>query len=160
MIITQSGFTEDGGIDNPHGTLTLAGLDDDGNSISGTDDSNDVGTAGTISSGVKGLTNSVTDVKGFNIVNGSTNSGSGGTVSATVVVTGLSKHENDLIALPAGSTQSFRIVITGISAGGSASVLDILRTVPASTSLFITIAGTDGQTSTISDPRTVRVTAR
>ena len=159
LVITQLANIEDGQIAAGHGTLTLSGLDDVGGTISGTDDSDATGTAGAITGGLTGLT--ITDTTGgFNIVDGSADAATAGTVSATVTVTGLSNDENVLEPLAAGSSKSFRIVVTGISSGGSADVLDILRTVPASSELFITVAGTDGQTSTISDPRSVRVQAR
>lgn len=77
-----------------------------------------------------------------------------------IVFSGLSTNENTLETLAAGSSTAFRIVITGFSANADVGVLDVLRTVPASTSLFVTISATDGQTTTISDPRNVRVTAR
>ena len=159
IVITQTSNIADGEIAPGHGTLTLIGLDDAGTSLSGTDDSDTTGTAGSISSGVAGLT--ITDTTGgFNIVKGSTDAGTGGTVSATVTITGLSNDENVLESLSAGSSKSFRIVVTGKSSGGSADVLDILRSVPASTQLFMTVSATDGSASTISDPRSVRVTAR
>ena len=117
------------------------------------------GTANTaVSSGV--AVNSAANA--FNIVDGATtaNGADPATVTATVLVTGLSTDEDDLVSLTAGSSKSFRIVVTGISTGGSADVLDILRTVPASSELYITVTGTDGSTSTISDPRSTRVTQR
>lgn len=145
LIITQSAYTEDGVISNPHGDLTLEGIDDAGGPVRGT--ATDAGTA--LASGVTAA--------GYGYYIPDTNATN---AAAAVSITGLSTDDDELVSLPAGSTQSFRITILGKSAGGSADVLDILRTVPASTSLFITIAGTDGQTSTISDPRSVRVTAR
>ena len=77
--------------------------------------------------------------------------GAAGGANAMVDVIGLSTDEGNLESLPAGASKSFRITITGVSAGSSlGAVLDILRTVPAGSELFITMAGTDGQTSTIS----------
>ncbi len=98
----------------------------------------------------------------FNIVDAATaaDGADPATVTATVLVTGFSTDEDDLVSLTAGSSKSFRIVVTGISTGGHADVLDILRTVPASSELYITVTGTDGSTSTISDPRSTRVTQR
>lgn len=159
LVITQLANTEDGAIAAGHGTLTLSGLDDVGDAISGTDDSDTTGTAGAIASGLTGLTITNT-TGGFNIVDGSTDAATAGTVSATVILTGLSNDEDVLVSLTAGSSKSFRIVVTGISTGGHVDVLDILRTVPASSELFITVTGTDGSTSTISDPRSTRVTQR
>ena len=161
LVITQLANTEDGQIAEGHGTLTLSGLDDVGGTISGTFDID--GTGGTalttISGGVDPITN------GFNIRDGGGATDTVATtidISATVVITGFSTNENesDLVSLSAGSSKSFRIVVTGVSVGGSADVLDILRTVPASSELYITVTGTDGSTSTISDPRSTRVTQR
>lgn len=170
LVITQLANTEDGQIADGHGTLTLSGLDDNGDPITGTDDSGSITTVAgstaltTITGGVVRLADT-SAVKGFNIRDGiTTDVGAPGAptilTSATVVITGLSTDENDLVSLTAGSSKSFRIVVTGISIGGSAGVLDILRTVPASSELYITVTGTDGSTSTISDPRSTRVTQR
>lgn len=159
LVITQLANTEDGQIADGHGTLTLSGLDDVGGAVRDTDDVDDAVAAGTITSGV--------DEERAAAVGGVPDDGKPfifidtGTVGmATVQITGLSTDEDDLATLSAGSSKSFRIVVTGISAGGHADVLDILRTVPASSELYITVTGTDGSTSTISDPRSTRVTQR
>ena len=152
LILTQSAHTADGVIDVPHGDLTLSGLDDLGDQVSAGPNGSNSTTPADPTSGLKWTTDGI---DGYDYYFETGNSG-----MAAVKFTGLSTDEDELVSLPAGSTQSFRITILGKSAGGSADVLDILRTVPASTSLFITISGTDGQTSTISDPRTVRVTDR
>ena len=131
MVITQLANTEDGAIANGHGTLTLSGRDGAGNSVTGVDDASDNGgTANTaVSNGV--AVNTATNV--FNIFDGATaaDGADPATVTATVLVTGLSTDESDLASLTAGISKSFRIVVTGISTGGFADVLDILRTVPA-----------------------------
>lgn len=161
MVITQLANTEDGQIADGHGTLTLSGLDDDGDAVRDTDDVDDAVAAGTITSGVDeeraAAVSGVPEAdKPFIFRNG----GAGAVGMATVQITGLSNDEDVLVSLTAGSSKSFRIVVTGISIGGSADVLDILRTVPASSELYITVTGTDGSTSTISDPRSTRVTQR
>ena len=166
LVITQLANIEDGQIAAGHGTLSLAGLEGDGTAFSPPAldldsavaapaaatadlDWTAVAVAGTPATDT--ITSPNTDTYHFLV----------GTVGgATVSVAGLSNDENDLEALAAGSSKAFRIVITGLSSGTNPDVLDILRTVPASSELFITVAGTDGQTSTISDPRSVRVQAR
>ena len=151
LIITQSGFIDDGQIVAPHGDMTLTGLQHDGVTVNfGTDDRSSASVL--TSSGVSWPAGDTTADFYFNPT-----SGVGG---AKVAVTGLSTNATNVVELSAGSTKSFRITITGLSSGTTDAALDILRTVPASTDLFITISGTDGQTSTTSDPRTVRVTAR
>ena len=150
LVITQLANIEDGQIAAGHGDMSLAGLDDGGAAITFADVESDLTPAA-------GTTESVWTGPGSDdrFEFGTATHG-----AATVSVTGFSTDDDELESLSAGSSKSFRIVITGISAGGSADILDILRTVPASSELFITVAGTDGSTSTISDPRSVRVQAR
>ena len=160
LVLTQTAQIDDGAIADGHGTLTLSGLDDAGGAVSGTDDADATGgTAGSITGGLTGLT--TTDNGNlFNIVDSSSDAGAGGTVTATVVVTGLSTDEGNLASLASGASQSFRITVTGISSPGAADVLDVLESVPASSDLFASFTGTDGTTTTISDPRSTTVTRR
>ncbi len=166
LVIAQLANIEDGAIAAGHGTLTLSGLEGDGTDFSPTAldldsavaaptaTTNDldwtaVAVAGTPATDT--ATEPNTDTYHFLV----------GTVGgATISITGLSIDENSLVTLTAGSSKSFRIVVTGISSGSNPDVLDILRTVPASSELYITVTGTDGSTSTISDPRSTRVTQR
>ncbi len=159
LVITQLANTEDGQIADGHGTLSLAGLDDDGDPISITLDI-DVAVAASTSGIDWGAVTAAPAGTGVPTTSTYHLIETGTIGSATVTMTGLSNDEDVLVSLTAGSSKSFRIVVTGISIGGSADVLDILRTVPASSELYITVTGTDGSTSTISDPRSTRVTQR
>lgn len=163
LVVTQSAAISDGTIAAGHGSITLAGLGGDAAATPIGATTVDVDTAvaaagGTITTGkVDHGAAIIVDSNGAKFVFG----GAAGGANAMVDVIGLSTDEGNLESLPAGASKSFRITITGVSAGSSlGSVLDILRTVPAGSELFITMAGTDGQTSTISDVRTAKVKAR
>lgn len=80
--------------------------------------------------------------------------------AAAIDISGLGVDENSPEAPADSSSKSFRIVVAGILASGSAHVRGMPRTVPAPTSPFLTSTGTDGLAGTISDPRSVRVLAR
>ena len=161
LVITQNPITEDGDIPAGHGSMDLAGLGGDatGTVIATTtvDVDTDVAAIGTLTANFVNHGAAITADDGAKFVFGPAATGS----SAMVDVIGLSTDEGTLESLPAGAAKSFRITITGVSVGSSAAtVLDILRTVPAGAEMILTIAGTDGQSSTISDPRTTRVNAR
>ena len=167
LIITQSGAIADGQIAAGHGALTLEGLEHNGTTFGPitrdldqavaaiTAGANTLGWAMVAVAGTP-ATDTVTEPNTIQYRLNPTAAVGG----ATVDMTGISIDENDLEPLAAGASKSFRIVVTGISSGINPDVLDVLRTVPASTDLFMTVTGTDGQTSTISDPRSTRVTAR
>ena len=162
MTITQDAHTDDGQIEGPHGSMTFSGIAGDGTTTVPT------GAAATVDvdADVTGAGGSVTQVNHGAAF--TTDDGNkfvfGGTATGAIVVvdvTGLTTDEGNQAAIGAGQSKSFRIVITGVSAGNSgAATLDILETVPASAELFITVTGTDGSTTTISEPRTTRVTQR
>ena len=161
LVITQDLVISDGSIGDNHGSLSLAGTGGDagGTAITSSkvDVDTDVTATGTHTASKVNHGAAITADDGTKFVFG----GAAGGANAMVDITGLSTDEGKLESLGAGDSRSFRIVITGQSVGSSdAAVLDILRTVPASTQLFMTVAATDGSASTISDPRTVRVTAR
>lgn len=159
LTIQQSAATEDGEIADGHGTiLLLEGIDDNGDVTSDSDIDSDTVPTG-VTAGNEGawpdISIAITASDDKFYVND-------GTIGmAVVTITGLSGDEGALVGISAGSSQSFRVVIEGRSqAGSGADILDILRSVPASTELFVTLTGTDGQTTTISDPRSTRVTQR
>ena len=149
MIITQRTSTDDGLITSPHGQLTLTGLEHDGDSNTST--LTQRGGAGVACANVGTFDNAFLP-----------STGSGPTCMAAIQLTGFSHNDvaADQVRIGAGESQSFRIVITGLSTGTNDFIVDILRTVPASTELFISVTGTDGSTTTISEPRTTRVTQR
>ena len=157
LIIIQNPATSDGQIVDGHGDMTIEGVTDTGDTLDVT--TVDYGDAVVVATTTGTLTWSASSAGTDNTFrfNDQTTAATG---VATVRMTGFSTDESSLTGISAGVSQAFRIVITGISAGGHADVLDILRTVPASTELFITLTGTDGQTTTISEPRTTRVTQR
>lgn len=154
LVITQRNDISDGQIAAGHGAMTLVGLDKDG------DPTTPVGDVEVGATPAAGTTASVWTGSGLNNRFEFLVAATHGV--ATVSVTGLSTDDDaaNRERLGAGSSKSFRIVIMGDSTNANDHILDILRTVPASTDLYITIAGTDGQVSTISDPRSARVTQR
>lgn len=161
LVITQNPAVEDGQIHADHGKMTLSGLPNIGASTPPTSEISAItASAGTLATSVDGAISKVWTT------NTTSNFHFGDTSNAVAVVevTGLSTLPTNLEPLAAGASKSFRIVIHGDSSVNTgalaATVLDILKTVPASTELFITVAATDGQTTTISDPRSTRVTAR
>lgn len=162
LVITQDLIINDGAIATGHGTMSLSGKGGDtaGTAISPitVDVDTAVAVVGTLATGKVNHGDAIAaNSNGDKFVF----SGDGTGASAVVDVDGLSTDEGNLEGIAAGASKSFRIVVTGVSAGSSlATVLDIGATVPASTQLFMTVSATDGQTSTISDPRNVRVTAR
>ena len=156
LLISQNPYTEDGQIVDNHGDMTISGLTDTGHALDvhtvDYDDAIGATTTGTLE---------------WNAVNASTvdrfhfnDTTTAATGVATVQITGLSTDEDGLVSLTAGESNMFRIVVTGISAGGHTDVLDILRSVPSGSSLFITLVATDGQSATVSDPRTTQIKAR
>lgn len=159
LVITQLATTEDGQIVDGHGDMTIEGVTDTGDDLDVTTVDYDAAVTATTTTGTLEWGATAADAATDNTFrfNDQTTAATG---VATVRIIGLSIDESDLVSLTAGSSKSFRIVVTGISTGGHADVLDILRTVPASSELFITVTGTDGSTSTISDPRSTRVTQR
>ena len=155
MVITQRTVIEDGVIDDGHGDLLLSGKEGDGSDIEFTTAVQAETVPSGITSGNNVYVSSITAAP--NTYYFAQNSQG----SATITLTGFSTDDDaDLEPLAAGSSKSFRVVVTGISSGTNPDVLDVLRTVPASTDLFITVTGTDGQTTTTFDPRSTRVTAR
>ena len=165
LVITQNPAISDGNVVDAHGALTLSGLDDAGDLV-GPNIHDRSFTATVTAPGTGdapagcGAGETPTDDEFFILTADVTAASATGTCTALVTISGLSTDSDELEPLAAGSSKSFRIVIAGDSTGTNTDVLDILRTVPASSELFITVAGTDGQTSTISDPRSVRVQAR
>lgn len=158
LVITQLATTDDGQIVDGHGDMSIIGTTNNGDETeTGEVDITTAVTATTTSGGLTWPAITGTAVKDMFYFNDATTAATG---VATVRLTGFSVHDTDLVSLTAGSSKSFRIVITGDSASSNNDVLDILRTVPASSELFITVTGTDGSTSTISDPRSTRVTQR
>ena len=153
LVITQSSAIADGQIAAGHGTLSLAGLEHDGSAIDFGEV--DIDAAVTASTGINRIVWTAITAGSADDFRFIETAGFGG---AIVDISGLSTDEDGLEPLAAGS-KSFRITVTGISSGTNPNVLDILRTVPASTNLFMTVSGTDGQASTISDPRSVSVRA-
>ena len=167
LVLTQTAQIDDGAIADGHGTLTIEYLDNNENSYAATDDRDDVesnATAGTgtaISLGVNQNTPAGTvDPLGYQFQTATGTPAAVATGVARVTLTGLSTNEDTLSPLASGASQSFRITITGVSANGAAGVLDILESVPASSDLFASFTGTDGTTTTISDPRSTTVTRR
>lgn len=167
LVITQSSATDDGLIAARHGALTISGQQHDGSDFGPTtrdlDEAVPAITAGTntlgwavVAAAGTPLTDTATVPNTQQFRFNPTNTVGG----ATADITGFSTDENVLEALPAGDSQSFRVVITGISSGANPNVLDILRSVPAGSDLFITVSGTDGQSSTISDVRTATIKQR
>lgn len=167
LVITQNSAIIDGQIAAQHGALTLEGLQHDGTDFGPITRDLDEAVAA-ITAGTNTLGWAVVTVAGTPATDTATTPNTeqfrlnptAAVGGATVDITGFSIDENDLEPLAAGSSKSFRIVVTGISSGVNPNVLDILRTVPASTDLFMTVSGTDGQASTISDPRSTPVKAR
>lgn len=161
LIITQRTVIEDGVIEDGHGDLLLTGVDYDGDTLDFSATAAEAVAATTVApaAGEKSVFLASVTVADdtYYFTDSTSNIG-----SATITLTGFSTTEAgaDWEALAAGSSKSFRVVITGVSSGDNTDVLDVLRSVPASTDLFITVTGTDGQTTTISDPRSTRVTAR
>ncbi len=152
LVITQDGTIEDGELGTSHGNMELTGLANDGSA------SKTVLTSGSCTGG----TGYVTGSGDFNFA--ATNAGTDCT--ASVHVTGLSTSKDNSEALQPGTSKSFRITIHGDSQVASSptgpyeATLDPKKTVPASTKITITIAGTDGKTSTISDARSTNVKYR
>lgn len=167
LVITQNAAISDGDFEDEYGALTLEGLDDAGNAVGpNTHDRSFNATvhdpsAGNGPAGCRDG-DTPTDDEFFILTVDVTSGTTAGnpTCTALVTISGLSTDSEELESLAAGSSKSFRIVIVGDSSGTNTDVLDILRTVPASTQLFMTVSASDGSTSTISDPRSVRVTAR
>ena len=157
LLITQSPFTEDGIIPDGHGDMDISGVTDTGVATeTGTVDYGDAVVAATTTGTVTWAAATAGNADRFYFNDGST----AATGVATVELIGLSVDESNLVGLAAGESNRFRIIVTGISAGGHADVLDILRSVPSGTELYITLFGTDGQSSTASDPRTATVRQR
>ena len=162
LVITQDAATGDGQIVDGHGNMVLVGLQHDGNPVSF---SNPVAFNATLPSDVDHTPTSSATAGHVWHGGGAQDDrfyflGAANVGGAYITVTGLSTDDDELVSLPAGVSQAFRIVITGESQGATVGLLDVLRTVPAGSELFITIAGTNGQTSTISDVRTTNVKAR
>lgn len=73
------------------------------------------------------------------------------------LIRGISTAEDNVISLSPGQSQNFRITIDGVSGSNS---LSIPHSVLSGSKLFITVIGTDGQASTVSDPRETQVRQR
>ena len=156
LVLTQvidiaDGQIVDGG---DHAKMSLSGLPN-----TGTTRVSDNGVAHTPNPRLtdSGLTWTSTSGPGFYFYTAGNSTDDG---IAKVELTGFSVSGATLSTISAGSSQAFRIVITGDSTSSDPDMLDILRTVPASAELFITVTGTDGDITTISEPRTTRVTQR
>lgn len=156
LVITQVLDIEDGNFAGDHGDLTLSGNNGLGAMFDGVEDAYGAG-AGIGAGGTP--PNTYPAITADEAFWGASATPTASTPWWRVDLTGLSLDEGNLEGLAAGSSKSFRIVVTGSNTQGNLA-LDVGATVPASTSLFMTVAATDGQTSTISDPRSVRVTAR
>lgn len=163
LVLTQTAQINDGVVAAGHGTLSMSGIGGDtaGTAIalSAVDVDTAVAAAGaTITVGKVNHGAAITaNSNGAKFVFG----GAAGGANAVIDISGLSTDEGNLAPLPSGASQSFRITVTGVSISSSdAAVLDILATVPASSDLFASFTGTDGTTTTISDPRSTTVTRR
>lgn len=154
LVITQDASINDGEFVAGHGTLTLSGLDYNGGAL-GPITGDFMPTSGnTATNEVKWTANATLSAFEFD---------SATTGGATIAVTGLSMGDGSVTTvepLAAGSSKSFRIVVTGLSSGVNPNVLDVRETVPASTDLYVSLTGTNGITTTISDPRSDRVAHR
>ena len=158
LLIVQNPHTEDGQIVDNHGDMTISGLTDTGVALDvDTVDYGEAVAATTTAGTLRWPANSTTNPVDKFYFRDKTTAATG---VATVQITGLSTDENGLVSLAASESNMFRIVVTGISVGGHADVLDILRSVPSGSDLFITLVATDGQSVTVSDPRTTQVKAR
>ena len=157
LLITQNPTVDGGTIVDGHGDMTLSGVTDDGSDLAtDTVDYGDAVTATTTTGTLNWAAIAAGSADQFYFYDSVTPT----TGVATVAITGLSTDEDNLEGLTAGSSSLFRIVVKGISVGGHADVLDILKTVPSGSELVITLIGTDSQTSTTSEPRTTQVKAR
>ena len=161
LLITQNPATSDGIISAGHGSLTMSGIGGDtaGTALTAStvDVDTDVTTTGTVGSGKINHGTGFTTDDGTKYVFNPVATGS----NAVIEISGLTTDEDNLEGLTAGQSKSFRIVITGLSAGSSsATTLDVLATVPSGAELFMTVIGTDGLTNTISDARSSNVKQR